>query len=339
MTFRLDNQVNHTSTETSSALRDNMFESIRGPEQLDSRRDLGDNTVVAFPIVRVTTTDGYILHGLLSEPHSPSRVLILHVHGSAGDFYQSGFTPHLFALAERLGIGILTTNNRGTGVYDVEKGTKSRGAALEIFEDCLLDIDAWIAFATSRGYESIILSGHSFGTNKIQHYVREGQKRDAVRALVLLGFTDSYGGQLEYLEHAGLTNEALLAEADHMIAEGRPDELLPFGPVNWGELPQTAASYRNFMSPGSVLSGVLPLRDRRKLEKFSRMNLPIVGIVGDHGECTVIPPPEAAALLKSSNPQATVHVIPDSDHSYTGKEQELVSILERFFSNVIRDFS
>jgi pimeloyl-ACP methyl ester carboxylesterase len=288
-----------------------------------------------FPIVKVVTQDGYILHGLLSEPQQKSDWIVIHIHGSAGNFYQSTFYPELFEMAQDLNIGFLSANNRGTGVYDIETGTKPRGAAVEIFEECLMDIDSWIEFSLSKGFNNIILEGHSFGTNKIQYYVLNGKYRSYIKALILLGFTDSYGGQLEYLKRENIRNEDVLKEADDLINKNKLNQLLANPVINWGELPQSAKSYKNMMSPDSALSKILPLQSV-SLPNFRKINIPILGIVGDRNECTVIPPKEAVEFLNRENKNAMCYVIGNCDHSYHGKEDELVKLIQPFLQEVIR---
>lgn len=287
-----------------------------------------------FPIVRVVTEDGHILHGLIFEPHKKTDSIIIHIHGSAGNFYQSSFYPALFGLARDLNVSFLSTNNRGTGVYDTETGTKFRGAAVEIFEECLLDIDSWIEFALSRGYKNIILEGHSFGTNKIQYYILQGKYRSKVKALILLGFTDSYGGQLAYLNKNKINNEDVLQEADDLIKQNKPVNLLSNLFINWGELPQAASSYKNFMSPESELSKILPI-EGKSLPNFAKIKVPILGIVGDRNECTVINPQDAVNLLNRENKLASCYMIRDTDHSYSGKEKELVKLIKYFLKRIL----
>ncbi len=289
-----------------------------------------------FPIVKVSTSDGYTLHGLLSEPRRASHTIIIHMHGSAGDFYQSTFFPHFFELAFDMGVAFLSTNSRGTGVYDVEDGTMPRGAAVELFEECLLDIDAWVEFAALKGYTNIILSGHSFGTNKIQYYVNYGSHGASIRALILLGFTDSYGGQLDYLSRVGKKNGYVLREAHTLMHAHTPLKLLSDPVINWGELPQSARSYINFMTPGSALSRILPLWKKEELTEFKRIRIPMIGIVGDTGECTVIPPEEAVRYIASQNPHVQSYMIRDCGHSYKGKEDVLISLLQPFLERITR---
>jgi pimeloyl-ACP methyl ester carboxylesterase len=220
-------------------------------------------------------------------------------------------------------------------VYDIETGTKPRGAAVEIFDECLIDIDAWIGFAFAIGYKNIILEGHSFGTNKIQYYALNGKYAASVKSLILLGFTDSYGGQLVYLEKNHIKNEDVLAEAEQLIRQNKPLQLLSNLLINWGELPQTAKSYKNMMSPGSALSGILPLPYGKGLPNFREIRIPILCIVGDRNECTVIPPADAVTLLNRENNLARCFMIGNSNHSYEGKEAELVQIIRRFLEETL----
>lgn len=290
-----------------------------------------------FPIVKVTTKDGFILHGYLAEPERKSDTIVIHMHGSAGNFYQSNFYPYLFTMARVINIAFLTTNSRGSGVYEVEKNTKNRGVAIEIFEECLLDIDAWIEFALSKGYKKIILEGHSFGTNKIQYYALNGEYKDQVIALILLGFTDSYGGQLEYLERVQMKNEDVLKEADSLIQSGKPFQLLSEPLINWGELPQSAQSYKNFMTPGSELSKILPLREAENLLNFKKIQIPVLGIVGDRDECTVILPGESVRLLNKENKNAQCFMIENCNHSYQEKEGEMIKLVKAFIEKIIQN--
>src|SRR6516164_4156406 len=102
--------------------------------------------MTTYPIVRVTTADRLSLHGQLLEPSQPSRTILLHMHGAAGNFYGNSYFEKLALAMLDLGVAYLATNNRGSGVYELERGTIPHGVALEVFEGCLLDIDAWIGF-------------------------------------------------------------------------------------------------------------------------------------------------------------------------------------------------
>lgn len=286
-----------------------------------------------YPIVSVTTQDKYVFHGLLSKPKKQTDRIIIHIHGSGGNFYYNDFYSYISNAVNEENYAFLQTNNRSTGVYEIETGSKPTGSAIEIFEKCLLDIDAWIKFAFSKGYKNIILEGHSFGTNKVQYYILNGKYQKEIRALILLGFTDSYGGQLEYLKKIGINNYDILKEAEELIKQGKPNQLLSNLNINWGELPQTAQSYKNLMSPGSELSKILPLQNNL-LPNFRKISVPILGIVGDTNECTVIPPKEAVNLLNKENQYAQCYMITHCSHGYKGKETEVANKIKFFLKNL-----
>src|SRR3990167_10814196 len=135
-----------------------------------------------YPIVQTKTPDNLWLHALHLRAQD-SNAVFLNVHGTASNFYEEYFIE---VLAEKLayqGISMLSTNNRGTGVYDAWQGN---GAAVEKFSDCLIDIDSWVEFALEQGYEKIILSGHSLGAEKVTYYMIRGKYAGKVSALVLL---------------------------------------------------------------------------------------------------------------------------------------------------------
>jgi pimeloyl-ACP methyl ester carboxylesterase len=285
-----------------------------------------------YPIVKVTTEDDYTLHGILSE-REKNKGIIIHIHGTAGNFYFSPFLQELAQTVDTLNYSFLSTNNRGSGVYNVEKGTKYTGAAIELFEECLLDIDAWVSFVLQKGYKNIILEGHSFGTNKIQYYALNGKYRSAIKALILLGFTDSYGTQLQYLNTIHRKNEEYLQEARQLMDQNKPLQILSDLYANCGELPQTAQSYFNLMSKDSALSRVIPLRKGKDLINFRKIKIPILGVVGDKNEYTVIPIQDAMKLLQSENKLATIRQIKSCTHGYTGKEKQLAEIIKRFIKD------
>lgn len=283
-----------------------------------------------FPIVKTTTQDGYLLHGLFIEPTNSTNNIIIHIHGSGGNFYWNTFHQYYAEMANILQYSYLSVNTRGADVYNTETGSNSTGSAVEIFEESIFDINSWIEWIILKGYKNIILSGHSFGTNKIQYYALNGEYKKKIKALILLGFTDSYGGQLEYLKKNNLKNEDFLNESEKLIHEGNPLQLLSNPHVNWGELPQTAQSYLNFMSPNSALSKILPLGTTQKLENFQKINIPILGIVGDTNECTVIPPNKAVVLMNNQNINAQCYMLEKCTHGYKGKEKEVIEKIKKF---------
>jgi pimeloyl-ACP methyl ester carboxylesterase len=287
-----------------------------------------------YPIVKIKTEDGLILHGFLSEPKKPSKIIKINIHGTSGNFYYNDFYEQFINSANKLGIAHLTTNNRGSGVYEIERGTPNHGASIELFEDCLKDIDAWIKFALDRGYEKIILEGHSFGTEKSVYYMEKGKYKDKVVGVILLGFSDNVGTEEKYLNKIGkdYTNEA-----KDLVSRNEGYRLLGDIYGLAGELPISAQTYLNFVSENSENSKALPLRKGKDLHFFQNIKIPILGVIGDNedGEYTIIPIKEAIELLNSENKLAEVHQIQNSNHGFEGKEKEVTEIIEDFIKRRI----
>jgi alpha/beta superfamily hydrolase len=282
-----------------------------------------------YPIVNVKTEDELTLHGILTEPVNPAKTIVIHIHGSSGNFYWNSYFELLTKSVVDLGIAYLATNNRGSGVYELVKGEFYHGVSLEKFEDCLLDIDAWIEFALSKGYENIILEGHSYGTEKSVYYMNKGKYANKVTGVMLFGFSDNVGTQIKYEKNIG---KSYRQEAEELNNKGESWKLLSdyFGLC--GEMPISAQTYLHGFTEDSENAIALPLRQGRDLTFFQNIKVPILGVISDDedGEYTVIPIKDAVELLRSENELAEACIIKDTNHVFAGKEKELVDIVMDF---------
>lgn len=287
-----------------------------------------------YPIVSIKTKDGLKLHGLLIEPTQPSKTILIHLHGSSGNFYGNSYFEELTNSVVDLGIAYLSTNNRGNHVYELEKGSFYYGVSLEKFEDCVLDIDAWIEFALNKGYENIILEGHSYGTEKIVYYMNKGKYADKVKGVTLLGFSDNVGTQLKYEKKVG---KSYREEAEELNNKGEGWKLLSdyFGLC--GEMPISAQTYLHGFTEDSENAIALPLRKGKDLTFFQNIKVPILGVISDNeeSEYTIIPIKEAIELLKSENNFAEAYIIEGTDHVFSGKEKELIETIVDFLKRRI----
>lgn len=281
-----------------------------------------------YPIVKVMTKDNLELFGFLAEAKN-SKTIMIHMHGTAAAFYGEGFEEYFIDSMPAIGVSVLFTNNRGNYVMESWQNT---GAALEKFEDCIMDIDAWIEFAFSKGYEKIILQGHSLGTEKIVFYMEKGKHKEKIIALSLLGFSDSYGCQRRFLDSQNIDP---MNEAIKLVSEGRGEIFLTsIWKSHAGVLPQSAGSYANFFSPGSELSNALPIRKGEDLECFQNIKVPILAVLGDQDKWAIVSSQEDCELLKRENALTETYVISDCAHSFEGKQDELVECVSKFLSKL-----
>ncbi len=122
-------------------------------------------------LVRVTTTDGVPLDGVLHAPEtdSPNPVdVYLCLHGAGGNFYGSPPFAGLWKHLTRQGFAVLRANTRGHDIIGAGSAAarKRIGAAYEVVDECRQDVEAWFKFLAERGYTRLGLLGHSLGAIK-----------------------------------------------------------------------------------------------------------------------------------------------------------------------------
>lgn len=283
-----------------------------------------------YELVWVTTKDGLDLYGLLT-PEKNKRALI-NIHGTASNFYEEEFIANFSAELPKIGVSVLSVNNRGAYVLEAYQDS---GAAVEKFEDCIIDIDAWIEFALKKGFKEIILSGHSLGSEKVVYYMENGKYKDKVIGVILLGPADSYGSHrmLEGKPNIEVKKrvDSLLKESVSLIKQGMGETLLnryAYGSHD-GIMPKTAESFVNFLgSKSRVLSG-LPFVTG-KLENYSKIKCPILVVIGDESEYTGLSVDDALKLMKKENKLTETYKIKNCNHDFEDKEADLTNIVASF---------
>lgn len=293
-----------------------------------------------YPIVNVTTKDKLILHGLLIESKDSNKIVI-NIHGSASNFYEEPFFENMAIAFPDMGFSWLSINNRGNSV--LTHTWQKTGSAVEKFEDCLLDIDAWVEFAIKKGYSTIILQGHSLGTEKIVYYMNKGKYKTKVAGIVLLGFSDSFGCSHKFMDKTNSKKE-LFDEAENLIKNGKGEQFLT---TQWyshaGILPKSAESFINQFSDNSELSKAFPFR-LKKLDFYSKIKIPILAVISDNDKFTnadvvregsehiTMSVKESVELLKKSNSRTKAVIIPKTNHDYENKEEELTKVVKDFLT-------
>ena len=284
-----------------------------------------------YELVWVKTRDKLELYGLLKEAKTKGKILI-NIHGTASNFYEEDFIGNFARELPKIGVSVLSTNNRGAGVYDAYQKS---GAAVEKFEDCIIDIDSWIEFAISKGFGEIVLSGHSLGTEKIVYYMTYGRYKNKVKAIILLAPSDSYNS---HQLNGGKPNieakkrvDKLLKESQKLIAKGDEDAFLTryaYG-SHGGIMPKTAESFVNFLVHESKILCGLPFVIK-KLENYGKITCPILAAIGDGNEYTGLSIDDALALMKKENKLTQAVKLNECNHDFEGKEEELTNIVEKF---------
>lgn len=285
--------------------------------------------------LRTFTEDGIELQGLLCTPMTRTgKTAVLHIHGTAGNFYENRFIDHISETLVSMGYAFLTVNTRGhdivaTFLQRTEGGLKAVeiGSAYERFSDCVSDISAWLDVLEERGYPNVVLEGHSLGTMKIVFYCSE-VRDDRIKGLILMSPADSIGYQQKRL---GDRFSVTLQLAKQMIKEGREREWMPsdlfFYPVSamtYAErfAPETKRAMFNF-------AGTY----RRSFDELAQIRVPILAFLGTVGEAIVGEPKVFLSQLREAAtacPDCKTVLIQGAPHSYLGHERKIAQLIEQW---------
>ncbi len=287
-------------------------------------------------LVKVQTTDGVRLDGawskaatLKSHQHSSdntSRSLVLCLHGVGSNFYGSRMMAEVAEAVAEWGCDCLRVNLRGhdycyTGMSRM--GVRRLGSAYERVEQCLEDLDAWLAWADER-YQRVILLGHSLGAIKALYYQvhRSPQSLQALPSLrqVIAISPPRLSYQAFSQGQQSVEFQQSIQNARDAMEAGSPQKLVdvtvPF------PLLMTAASYLDKYGP----------QEKYNIEQLlDGLQLPTDFIYGGHelqfggvafaGLDDSIPELVRRADVTS---QVTVQVVPDADHLYSQHTSDLL---------------
>ena len=137
-------------------------------------------------LIRPHSKDGIQLPGLLYTPNVPTNKIVIHIHGMSGNFYEDEFNDNLARVYTNNGYAFLPFNNRGMNyITEMHKENEFviKGSSYELFEDCVLDIEGIVNWVKEKGYNHIVLEGHSYGCNKAVYYYTQKQD-ESVKMIV-----------------------------------------------------------------------------------------------------------------------------------------------------------
>jgi len=289
-------------------------------------------------LVRITTKDGLELVGFFID--KKSDIAVLHFHGTSGDFYTHKFVEVEGEKLAKENISFLTANNRGHDVYaDIRKHKNGKvewtqiGGGFEKFEDCLLDIDAWIDFLIKRGIKKIILQGHSL-SQKILYY-QYAKKNPNVIGQIHLSPQNDDG--LMYYALGEKKYQEINKKIKQIIKEGRGNEVLPkeYSPVSYVTSAQMYHGYLTDYGAGTLTPYHNP--QSKNWQVLEKTTDPLLVIFGSK-DAYMKPSSETAAKLMKEKAKSAksvmVKLIKGATHSYLCYEKELVEIIFDWIKNI-----
>ncbi len=273
----------------------------------------------------VPTSDGLQLPALhYSKPSNQiNKQLLVYIHG-AGSSSILRIPNILNTLADKLisaNIDMLAFNNRGAGYitkFDTIEGqTVTVGMSYEKISESTIDIEAALSWAKKNNYTEIYLYGHSTGANKLVLWSNNNSSSKNVKGLILSAGGDDVSLQLSRY------STGLLKKLEKFMKNAAYDQLVP-NELFPGDHPISVGSLNELITPGSDYD-IFPFNrpDHKKSFKYlESVKYPISVIYGSDDFGTMIPAESAIKLLQSKK-TLIAHIIPNADHNFTDKENEL----------------
>ena len=291
-----------------------------------------------FYLAEIVTKDKLIHQGIFFRPsRKPSSAkasagkAILWVHGLGSTFYGNVALFEAFSNAcEKHGFGFASFNNRGhdgiTGLKKIdsesEKGYSrlTGGAGTEVFEECVYDIDAGVAFLVQQGFEHVIVAGHSTGANKACYYGALTKNSRAAGIILLSPLSDRLNPQ-------GRSPRWVVPLAKFLMLIGRGNMLIPVG-----HYPGTPKRLLSLMGRGSNEDTFDYGDPDPKMTSFSRIVKPLFVIFAGADELADRPIKEIQMIFDQHGPKKNYQsvIIPGAFHSFNGKEEEIAGTILRW---------
>lgn len=275
------------------------------------------DTGVRSELVHTRTDDGIMLDGAFWSPTKgqPAAGIALVTGGTRSEFYALGSWAERFANAGYLALAM---NQRDHGTeYAYQK-----------FEPTCRDLKYAVDLLQKHGVKTILLLGHSFGTEVVSYYLTTGDSR--ISGAILLSPHGDPRIASERLLGSKEAYDGAVAKARQMVADGHgkalfiPGESLSsrYGPR------QVVYTYEVFLDKRGPDTKALPP------ELLKGVKLPILAVRDPADPFPATLPPMQESLERATKSLKFV-LLPDkhqgkldpSAHSFIGRESEVLGIM------------
>jgi alpha-beta hydrolase superfamily lysophospholipase len=282
----------------------------------------------ACRVVEIVTPKKVLLNGLWFGSATPTTAIVW-VHGLGSSAFSKLSMVEDLA---RKDVAVLTFNNRGHDIVSsfstvTGKTRRKGGAAHEIFEECVDDLEGAIEFARLQGAKNIFLAGHSTGCQKAIYWAHK--KGNGVRGIILLAPISDYAASIKLYGKTKVARAANAAQA--MVAAGKPHVL-----VAKDLSPEGAVDAQRFISlntPDSVEQSIFSYFDDSTNPKVLKsIKIPILAFLADKDEYADRPAQKIVDWLSKQLTRCDTVVVPGVDHAFRGGEVQICSKIRHFLT-------
>ncbi len=282
-----------------------------------------------FPeqIVYVRTNDDIVDVGAIFTPPKDAAkpIAVIWIHGWGVNFCQPTYVAIGRALAER-GYTTIVGNTRMHDLGNVLawRGDKRirGGGYWGVASEEVRDLAAWIDLAEERGFEQVVLVGHSAGWAAVRNYQAQKQDPRVVGLVLASGAVRAETRQ---------PDPDQLAEATRLMAAGRPDDLVRdpkrsfpsfISAATFMDIANSPPESKDFFGVQTPNPGV------------TRVRCPLLAFFGTRGDVGTEADLEllkSSIRRQSSGPSRVDTVmIAHADHMYQGEEAQVAQTIAKW---------
>jgi pimeloyl-ACP methyl ester carboxylesterase len=255
------------------------------------------------------------LDGAWHEPDSgTARGAVLLFHGNTMNFY-TGAPRFLPPALTAIGYACLAFNRRGHDILAIRNSRTAEGAAFQTYAEAIEDNRIAARWVAEQGFAHPVVIGHSNGGMLAVPHVADHPQTPA---LILLSAHCGGKNMLTLTSKAGLLAGDRLDEITAEAKKKNPKDLI-FLPGWWYVI--SAESFLDLRNCPDIL------------ELAPRIACPTLYLRGDKEPRDLYPAEEFAQRAKGA---CEVQVVPDCDHFYNGREEEIAGRVTRWLGHVLK---
>ncbi len=288
----------------------------------------------AEELVYAQAVDGILNGGALFRPRDTarsSRTAVVWIHGSGINFYYPSYVKIARELAGH-GIPTIVCNTRMHDLGNIEAfrdPANARGGSYwGITTDQVNDVAAWIQFAGARGYDRVVLVGHSAGATAVQIYMARTQDSHVAGLVLASGrFQPAPGPPVDATR---------LARAKELVAAGRGEDPVPPTAAGARPSPTSAATLVDLAGMGAELSDFYGVTTPNP--PIARVRVPILAWFGTNNDVGTQADLEllekTLKTLGAGPSRVNTVMIPGASHMYDGHEVAVSEILAKWVEDI-----
>ncbi len=286
-------------------------------------------------IISVPTKRGLILRSVIYEParSSANKTILILMTGICSNVFNNQLLQATGEILSENGISCIP--GQAMDAFSVlhysnviTKTQELKGVALDDFSVINEDIQAYVDFAKSLGYENIILGGHSLGSNRVIYYLSQNPD-PSVKQFIISGPVD-FSDMLKVMVE---TSQFELAQK--FINEGRGDEILPF--LFGGFSPMSANTMINNWRNNKIYKNCPFLSNDGETDSLSKIKIPGMILIGEKDSCAGGNPFEFAKKISNctqSFKNNKIVILEGAGHIFFNKHNEYAQTVLNFIKNI-----